>query len=152
MLPRTRLLGTDARTLLRISEVISSESSGVSESSSGLSVGSSGVVGVWLESWFFRRTISESLSEFWMPKKTLVPMPARVRTERMRTTGRSLFLGLLILDFMMGEVIGAGAVSGAVGVSEGAEADGVSGVVGSDGAVDVDSGAVELLVGSVVVV
>lgn len=84
-----------------------------------------------------------------MPKKTLVPMPARVRTERMRTTGRSLFLGLLILDFMMGEVIGAGAVSGVVGVSEGAEADGASGVAGSDGAVGVDSGVVELLVGSV---
>lgn len=51
----------------------------------------------------------------------------------------------------MGEVIGAGAVSGVVGVSEGAEADGASGVAGSDGAVGVDSGVVELLVGSVVV-
>lgn len=52
----------------------------------------------------------------------------------------------------MGEVMGVGVESGAVGVSEGAEADGVSGVVGSDGAVGVDSGAVELLVGSVGVV
>lgn len=75
-----------------------------------------------------------------MPKKTLVPIPARVRTERMRTTGRSLFLGLLILDFMMGEVIGAGTVSGVVGIS---------GVVGSDGTVGADSGVVGLLVGSV---
>lgn len=48
--------------------------------------------------------------------------------------------------------MGAGVVSGVAGVLEGAEADGVSGVVGSDGAVGVDSGVVGLLVGSVAVV
>lgn len=114
---KARPLGMLARTLLRISGLISSGFSGFSGLSSGLS-GVSSLGGVtWLAIWFFRRTISESLLEIWVKPKMLVPRPVRVRMARMMMIGRSLFFGLLRADFMMGEAVGAGVVScGLLGV------------------------------------